>query len=162
MRNCYLVTSHNPTHNSVSKRRQEFEQVLKNNGLTDKDIAKFNEVVDIDNVMYLDVLTEHDLFPGNTPDVNVDLKFLSSKKKCQLLRLIYLAQELRKVEYNWLTYDEKYQLFLRGEVNFNTMEEQKTLEKLICEVEHTATRWLDTYIPPEELELQGKYYSILE
>jgi hypothetical protein len=42
------------------------------------------------------------------------------------------------------------------------MEEQKTLEKLICEVEDTATRWLDTYIPPEELELQGKYYSILE
>ena len=100
----------------------------------------------MDNVLYLDVLTEHDLFPGNTPDVDVDFSFLSGKKKCQLLRLIYLAQELRKAEYDWLTNAEKYQLFLQGDVNFITMGEQETLEKLMCEVEHRAIRWLATYM----------------
>ena len=68
------------------------------------------------------------------------------------MRLVYLAQELRRAEYSWLTDAEKYQLFLRGDVNFITMGEQETLEKLMREVQHRATRWLATNISRAELE----------
>jgi hypothetical protein len=139
---------------SESQKRRDVSQVLKNKGLTEEEIAQFINVVDMENVMYFDYLDEHDLFPGNTPVdcLLVDLSFLSGKKRCQLLRLIYLAKELKKAKYSWLSHDEKYQLFLRGEVNFITMREQETLEKLMREVEHRATRWLATYIPNEKLE----------
>jgi hypothetical protein len=137
---------------SVSQMRQELNQVLKNKGLTEEDIAHFNDVLGVDNVMLLGDLTEHDLFPGNTPVSDVDLSFLSGKKRCQLLRLVYLTQELRRTEYSWLTDAEKYQLFLRGDVNFITMGEQETLEKLMREVQHRATRWLATNISRAELE----------
>jgi hypothetical protein len=143
-------TVHDYSH-SVSQMRQEFSAVLKNKGLTEEDISHLDVVLGIDNVILLCHLTEHDLFPGNTPASDVDLSFLGGKKRCQLLRLVYLAQEFRKAEYSWLTDAEKYQLFLRGEVNFITMGKQETLEKLMRDVEHRATRWLATHISRAEL-----------
>ncbi len=131
--------------------RESFEQVLRNQGLTDEDIARLNDI-GISDVMILADVKECDLFPGNIPDTDVDLSWLSDTKKCQLLRLVYLAQELTKAEYKWLTAEERYQLFLHGAVNFITMREQQILEELMRQVEQSANGWLNLHIPDAQLE----------
>jgi hypothetical protein len=131
--------------------RESFEQVLRNQGLTDEDIARLNDI-GISNVIILADVKECDLFPGNMTATDVDLSWLSDTKKCQLLRLVYLAQELTKAEYKWLTAEERYQLFLHGAVNFITVREQQLLEELMRQVEHRANHWLATYIPDAQLK----------
>jgi hypothetical protein len=141
---------HNPM---PSTKQQEFDQVLRNQGLTEEEIERFNTAVGADDVVLVfGNLTWAELFPTKFVFVHdIDLKFLSGKKRCRLLRLKYLAEELSAEKYNWLTPDQKYQLFLRGEVNFITMGQQETLEKLMREVEHRATRWMATNLSYEEL-----------
>jgi hypothetical protein len=89
-------------------------------------------------------------FPGKHVS-DIDLSFLSCKKRFRLLMLKYLAGELRDEQYNWLTAAEKYQLFLRGDVNFITMREAQMIASLMRKVEHRARLWMADNLSDEEL-----------
>jgi hypothetical protein len=154
MRNCYLVTRHNPTPSTkqqeMATKQQEFDQVLRNQGLTEEEIERFNTAVGPNEVSVFGDFTCVELFPGKHVS-DIDLSFLSCKKRFRLLMLKYLAGELRDEQYNWLTAAEKYQLFLRGDVNFITMREAQMIASLMRKVEHRARLWMADNLSDEEL-----------
>ena len=88
-----------------------FEQMMTSLGFTAEDLARLG-ALGIEDVAFLGVLKECDLFPGNLGATDVDLSWLSDPQKCELLRLMGLAHELKEVE--WLSDQEKDQLLLHG------------------------------------------------
>jgi hypothetical protein len=150
---------------SESVLRESFEQVMRNQGLTDEDLARLNDL-GIFEINVLASVTEDDLVPSSMGATDVDLSWLSDTQKCQLLRLTYLARKLEK-EYDWLTDEERYQLFLHGDVNLITeghgatcccsrcrhaKRHQQQLKELMRHVEDSANGWLNNHILNARLE----------
>ncbi len=151
---------------SVLRGSLALEHVLRNQGLTDKDLERLNDF-GISDITHLANIEECDLFPGNMIATDVDLSWLSDTKKCQLLRLSYLARELKEAKYNWVTDEEKYQLFLHGDVNLipeghettcccprcrYTKPYQQKVKELMHHVEQSANGWLNLYIPKAQVK----------
>jgi hypothetical protein len=137
-----------------------FEQMMSRLGFTAEDLARLGEL-GIEDVLFLDVLKECDLWPKNLGATDVDLSWLSDPQKCELLRLMRLAQELKDVD--WLSDQEKDQLLLQGGLDLmpqghgcsgsscarcgHARRYQQKVEELMQHVATTANGWLNLHLP---------------
>jgi hypothetical protein len=128
-------------------------------GFTAEDLARLGEL-GIEDVLFLDVLKECDLFPKNLGETDVDLSWLSDPQKCEMLRLMRCAQELKDVD--WLSDQEKDRLLLQGGLDLmpqghgstcscarcgHARRYQQKAEELMQHVATTANGWLNLHLP---------------